>query len=135
MLIGKICKYAFLLCSSLNSVTIQNGVKEIGRHAFINCTSLTSITIPNSVVKVHDLAFWRCSSLTNVEIPESCKTIGYEAFPLECFPCKRNEKIYYFNGQEDIKEVVIPSEFTDISDSSFSGWYFIIFYFPQAKQM
>ena len=32
---------------------------------------------------------------------------------------KSNEKIYYFNGQEDIKEVVIPNEFTNISDSAF----------------
>ena len=83
------------------------------------CSSLINVTIPNSVIKIGDYAFYGCTSLTNITIPRWCKTIGYEAFPLECIPCKNYEKIYYFDGK---KEVVIPNELTEISAFSFNEW-------------
>ena len=43
--------------SSLTSVTIPNGVTNIGYQAFANCTSLASATIPYGVTSIGDAAF------------------------------------------------------------------------------
>ena len=69
-----------LSCTSLTSITIPNGVTNIGGWAFQGCTSLITITIPNSVSNIGDGAFWGCSSLTNVTIPDSVTNIGTNAF-------------------------------------------------------
>ena len=55
---------AFKDCTSLVSVTIPNGVTEIGRWAFNGCVNLTSITIPNSVTKIENAAFYDCKNIT-----------------------------------------------------------------------
>lgn len=62
------------------SVTIPEGITEIGGHAFYNCTGLTSITIPNSVTSIGGLAFCDCSGLTSVTMGNSVTSIGRRAF-------------------------------------------------------
>ncbi len=58
---------AFYDCSDLTSVTLGDGLEEIGKEAFCQCTSLECIAIPNSVKAIRDCAFKKCSNLTNVE--------------------------------------------------------------------
>ena len=41
----------------LVSVTIPEGVTEIGHDVFSNCSSLKSIILPKSLVKISDAAF------------------------------------------------------------------------------
>ncbi len=67
-------------CSSLKSVTIPDGVTEIGEDAFGGCSSLTSITIPDGVTEISREAFSGCSPLKSVTIPESVTEIGTRAF-------------------------------------------------------
>ncbi len=76
----KIGSYAFRGCTSLESVTIPNGVTSIGDYAFRGCTSLESITIPNSVTSVDNSVFLDCTSLKNVTIGNSVESIGSSAF-------------------------------------------------------
>lgn len=40
---------AFQLCNQLKTLTIEEGVTNIGLRAFADCSSLTSATIPTSV--------------------------------------------------------------------------------------
>lgn len=49
--------YAFNDCEKLKSVTLSNGIKNIGESAFYNCKKLQSVTIPKSVNKIGDMAF------------------------------------------------------------------------------
>ena len=55
---------AFSGCKNLTSITIPNGLTNIGESAFNGCENLTRITIPDSVTSIGDGAFWRCKSLT-----------------------------------------------------------------------
>lgn len=57
---------AFSYCILLESATFgeNSSLESIGSHAFNGCSSLTSITIPDSVINIGSYAFGVCSSLT-----------------------------------------------------------------------
>ena len=57
---------AFTGLSSLQTITIPEGVTSIGSDAFRNCYSLTSITIPSSVININRNAFADCFALAEV---------------------------------------------------------------------
>ena len=78
--VKNIGSFAFSCCSSLTSVTIGNNVQLIDSAAFSNCLSLTSITIPNSVMNIEELAFLACLSLESVNIGNNLVRVGDEAF-------------------------------------------------------
>ena len=59
---------AFEQCSNLSSVTLKEGVREIGPWCFRLCTSLTSIAIPDSVTVFEEHAFYECRNLTGYSI-------------------------------------------------------------------
>lgn len=71
---------AFWLCTSLTSITIPDGVTDIGNAAFSDCERLTSITIPDSVTRIGDGAFGLCLSLTSIAIPDSVTDVGSNPF-------------------------------------------------------
>ena len=96
---------AFQNCSGLTSVTIGNGVTDIGRWAFAYCYNLTSVTIPDSVTSIGFEAFYRCSSLTSVTVPDSVTSIGD----------------YAFSGCSGLTSVTIPDSVMSIGKVAFSG--------------
>ena len=71
---------AFNGCSSLNSISIGNGVTSIERGAFYGCSSLTSINIPDSVTSIGVGAFDSCASLTSITVGDNLISIGELAF-------------------------------------------------------
>src|SRR5207249_10307138 len=56
---------AFYFCRSLTNVIIGNSVTYIGGSGFAGGTRLTSVTIPSSVTILGDAAFAGCTNLTN----------------------------------------------------------------------
>ena len=96
---------AFKKCTSLKSVTIQEGVKNIGAEAFYSCSSLENVTIPNSVTAIHEKTFYGCSKLTSITIPNSVKSIGNAAF-------------YRCAG---LTSATIPDSVTTIGEEAFYG--------------
>ena len=117
------------LGSTLKSITIGNGITEIGYCAFYGCNSLTSVTIPDSVTSIGGSAFLGCSSLTSVTIPDSVTSIGGYAFE----KCSSLESIiipdsvtssidsYTFSGCSSLKSVTIGNGVTSIEQDAFSG--------------
>lgn len=61
-------KKAFWSCSGLTTVTLGEGLQEIGASAFKRCTSLQIIAIPNDVGKIKEYACYECSGLTTVNL-------------------------------------------------------------------
>jgi len=67
------CLGAFMNCTGLKSVTIQNGVRIIGIGTFRDCVCLDTITIPDSVSSVGHYAFSGCKRLTTVNASQGWK--------------------------------------------------------------
>jgi len=117
-----------LRCSSLTSITIPNGVTEIGNCAFDGCSSLTSINIPDGVTEIGSWAFSGCSSLKSINIPESVTKIVGGAF-LHCsslisvtIPYGVTEiGGFAFYGCSSLTSINIPGGVTEIRNYSFSG--------------
>jgi PKD repeat protein len=65
--------------SGATGITIPNSVNTIAPAAFEECLSLTSVTIPNGVLNIGSNAF-SFTSLTSVAIPASVTNIGTAAF-------------------------------------------------------
>lgn len=73
-------EYSFAQCDALKSITIPNGVTNIGADAFSGCSSLTSIIIPDKLINISERTFYNCTSLTNINIPDSIESIEKDAF-------------------------------------------------------
>ena len=59
--------YAFYGAKKIKSITIPEGVVDIGKNAFYN-SELETLTIPNSVRFISEYAFYAANSLTSVTI-------------------------------------------------------------------
>ncbi len=71
------------LCYGLpiSSISIPDGVTEIGTSAFRECVNLTSITIPYSITTIGASAFYQCTGLTSITCRASTPpTCGYSSF-------------------------------------------------------
>ena len=69
--IKKVGENAFASCSKLKSITLNQGLLEIGNSAFLGA-KITEITIPDTVTKLGS-CLSNCHNLENVIIPDSVK--------------------------------------------------------------
>lgn len=72
--------YAFAQCSKLQCITIPAGVTRIGSHVFYFCSNLQSVTLPEGIVEIGDRAFHECSKLQTINLPEGLTVIRESAF-------------------------------------------------------
>ena len=71
---------AFYGCTSLESVTLPEGLNWIEMNAFYGCSSLEEIVLPQTVVTIDQSAFEGCRSLKSAELPASLSQLGDYAF-------------------------------------------------------
>ncbi len=94
--------FPFTCCSSITSVTIEEGVTDIHLDGFL---SITEVTIPSSVTELHQYAFRRCTSLKSITIPNTVTEIGD----------------YAFIGCTSLESITIPDTVTEIGENAFMG--------------
>ena len=105
---------AFSWCK-FSSVTIPDGVVEIGEQAFSSCASLKSVDIPASVERIDGGAFANCGSLLSIRVrgpakinkhafggstPAACKIpAGTKTGPFTAEVVRPAELAYALNGR------------------------------------
>ena len=95
----------YMSCPNLVSITIPEGVTNIGSNAFAYCSNLTSVTIPDSVTNIGDAAFRSCRSLSTITIPNGVSVIDGSTF----------------DSCRGLTSVIIPNSVTSINASAFYG--------------
>lgn len=130
--VAKIANKAFLGCSGIVEIKIEDGVKEIGSNSFEKCSGLTNITIPNSVTTIGISAFSECSGLTRVTIPNSITTISSKTFSrctgLTDISIPNSVASIHskaFSYCEKLSSITMPDRTITISEDAFVGtaWY------------
>lgn len=113
---------------SLTSVSIPEGVTEIGSYVFNRCASLKEVVIPEGVTKIGNGAFYECKALKKVSIPVSMEEIGELAFgfcssfkEIIIPECVKKIKSSAFSGCTSLKRLHLPASATQIGNSAFSG--------------
>ena len=71
---------AFEGCRITGELRIPGTVQRIGSCAFLDCEELESLVLAEGVKEIGSQAFARCGSLREVHIPASVTSIGYRAF-------------------------------------------------------
>ena len=96
---------AFESCEMLQTVRIPDSVTAIGNYAFDYCTGLETLTLPKQLLTIGEWAFCCCENLTSVTIPSKTTAIGISAF----------------DGCASLAEVTIPNSVTSIGINAFAG--------------
>lgn len=78
-----IMRRAFAMCSDMDYVSVENGIKEIGHAAFAGCENIKTAYIGSEScdnLKIENRAFSECTALRNVVIGDSVSYIHPDAF-------------------------------------------------------
>lgn len=78
------------------AISIKSGTKGIAGFAMIN-SSVKSVTIPEGVTNIGEAAFYNCKNLKSIYIPKSVKEIGTNALGMVTY----TGKMTYGNGTRD----------------------------------
>ena len=107
----------FLWCFSLTSVTIPNGVTDIGYDPFYDCSSLTNVNIGTGVTNMNIRgAFQSCPSLTTITVdPQNSMLSSANGVLFD----KAQTTLLRF-PQDKIGGYTIPDTVTNIRDFAFS---------------
>ena len=97
---------AFGKCAStLEEVTVPDGVEEIGDGAFRDCVALKRVNLPEGLRYIENNAFAGCCELSEVKLPEGLTAIGDSAFA----------------GCGKLTDINIPGTVECIGDNAFAG--------------
>lgn len=121
---NKIAAQAYYLDKDLNSYEIPQDIVAIGDFAFAR-SSLNSITIPDGVETIGYGAFYHCDNLSEVKIPDSVKYIKSYAFDNtkfvndypDDFVIVGNGILIAYKGSDSV--VTIPEGVKLIADGAF----------------
>lgn len=71
---------AFVNCKITGELRVPGTVRRIGKQAFNSCEELETLVMADGVQEICEEAFTQCSSLREAHIPASVTAIGYRAF-------------------------------------------------------
>ena len=100
---------AFCDCTSLQSITLPDTLRDIGDNCFSGCTSLTSIAIPEGVTRLGSSTwhgvFADCTSLKSVQLPSTLTHLGQGCF----------------RNCTSLQQISLPDTVVSVDSSTFAG--------------
>ena len=151
-------KDTFKGCVGIRSVTLPDGLVEIGESAFENCcvwsrgipeSGLAAISLPASVARIGDNAFVNDGYLLSIDFPRGLESVGRQAFA----NCKNVQTVtfngnasnvtfgsnaFYFGDDSHLANVVFMDKKSAVVDryiyigfSKYSTYYNVRFYASQ----
>lgn len=102
------------ISADISSYRVEAGTRHLEAFAFRKCKRLASVSLPEGLLDIGDAAFSHCCSLRQIQIPASVERIGVAAF------CKSGlETIRFmgipkeiepdaFDSCQQLKEIVVP---------------------------
>ena len=118
---------AFANCANLTSISLPRSLRIIRARAFENCALLTRITIPNGVERIEEKAFCGCTALKDVLMPDALRTLGASAFKscaaldsIRLPGCMSSIGEAAFCGCASIAEITLPYGIETLEDNLFS---------------
>ena len=110
--------------SKIRSITLNEGLREIGAYAFYNCYNLTAIKFPSTLQSVGSYAFYNCNSLQRVEMNDGITKIEeytfYENYRLREIVFSANLKEigrWALEGLRNYINVILPEGVEKISEN------------------
>lgn len=103
--IKEISPYAFIGCSKLREVKINEGITRLNHGMFSNCTALDSVSLPSGLETLGANVFSGCTSLRHIKLPKELRTIDADAFK-DC---------------SSLKAITLPDSLRTVESNVFSG--------------
>ena len=114
--------------TSLEWVTVTDGLDKLGDHAFYDCNSLWSVNLPSSMTAIGTRAFSGCARIREIQLSADLLTVGDAAFS----GCTRLETISLgtklqslgvnaFLNCVSLSEIELPATLTTLPSSCFHG--------------
>lgn len=126
--IKEIGKKAFKRCDQLLSVQLPESLELIGMNAFEKCSTLEEIVFPDQVTIIEDMAFMNCSALCSVTLPKMLTRLGSGAFSgcrqlaQVCIPDEVTKMEWgVFEECKKLTKVMLPANLKHIDGNAFYG--------------
>ena len=105
-LVTSIGDSAFFGCKTIKEITLPKSIKKIGAYAFYG-SSLQSITLQEGITFIGECAFSNCTGLTMISVDPDCK--NYSSLEGVLFSKDKSELICYPSGKENSSYTVRSS--------------------------
>lgn len=125
--VGVIGRGAFIGCTEIEEVTINDGLVRIDDSAFQGC-GVREINLPDTIEFIGKQAFEYCDRLAEIIMPNSIKEIGDAAFHC-CYNIRKvvvsngvnNLKSATFMGCESLTDIILPDSIVTLGARVFDG--------------
>ena len=116
----------FMVFNKLTSITLPSTLRYLGVNSFQHCDALESVTIPEGLTRIEKGTFCPCDKLKTVNLPNTITSIGEGAF-MNC-PLLENINIptalesietNAFNNCDAITSIELPGSFRTVGVSAF----------------
>ncbi len=115
--------------TSIESVEIAEGVKQILPNCFAGCSNLSTVVFPSSIETIDNYAFMNCVKLSHVDLPANLNSLGHNVFlsctGLQSFSLMGGKLTSIptgaFKGCSSLKEINLPEGVESVGKEAFNG--------------